>query len=531
MEMTGRFVASIALAGVLAGLATGGEGPAAAPAKAGAQKSALAPAPRFDVVEKTIFDLKNEMGSSRVTSRQLVEQYLARIAAYDRDGPRINAFITLNPHALDTAAELDAERRAGHVRGPLHGIPIVVKDNYATADMPTTGGSLALEGFETTRDAFMVKKLRDAGAVMIGKTNLHELAYGITTISSMGGQTRNPYDPDRNPGGSSGGTGAAVAANFAVAGLGTDTCGSIRIPSANNNLFGLRGTAGLASRDGIIPLSHTQDIGGPLARTVTDLALMLDATVGFDAADPTTSASKGHIPRTYLGVMGDSSLQDMRIGIVTSLFGSAPEDAEVGGIVRDAIDVMRHLGASVSEIAIPGYEELMQGTSVINAEFKFDLMDYLAQFPGAPVRTLDEILSRGLYHNAVDGVLRRANAVESRDSEAYRAALAKRAAARQAVVASMQAQGLTALAYPTLRRKPAPIGEPQGGSNCQLSPTTGLPAIGMPAGFTRDGLPVGLELLGGAFSEPMLLKAAFAYERESHPRRPPPATPSLVVGR
>jgi amidase len=531
MEMTGRFVASIALAGVLAGLATGGEGPAAAPAKAGAQKSALAPAPRFDVVEKTIFDLKNDMDSGRVTSRQLVEQYLARIAAYDRDGPRINAFITLNPHALDTAAELDAERRAGHVRGPLHGIPIVVKDNYATADMPTTGGSLALEGFETTRDAFMVKKLRDAGAVMIGKTNLHELAYGITTISSMGGQTRNPYDPDRNPGGSSGGTGAAVAANFAVAGMGTDTCGSIRIPSANNNLFGMRGTAGLASRDGIIPLSHTQDIGGPLARTVTDLALMLDATVGFDAADPTTSASKGHIPRTYLGVMGDSSLQDMRIGIVTSLFGSAPEDAEVGGIVRDAIDVMRHLGASVSEIAIPGYEELMQGTSVINAEFKFDLMDYLAQFPGAPVRSLDEILSRGLYHNAVDGVLRRANAVESRDSEAYRAALAKRAAARQAVVASMQAQGLTALAYPTLRRKPAPIGEPQGGSNCQLSPTTGLPAIGMPAGFTRDGLPVGLELLGGAFSEPMLLKAAFAYERESHPRRPPPATPSLVVSR
>jgi amidase len=536
--MTGRFVASIALAGTLAGLATSGGSPAAS---GGAQSSLSAlnhgllsahaqkPAPRFDVVERTIFDLTNEMDAGRVTSHQLVEQYLARITAYDRDGPRINAFITLNPHALDAAAALDAERRAGHVRGPLHGIPIVVKDNYATADMPTTGGSLALEGFETTRDAFMVKKLRDAGAIIMGKTNLHELAYGITTISSMGGQTRNPYDPNRNPGGSSGGTGAAVAANFAVAGMGTDTCGSIRIPSANNNLFGMRGTAGLASRDGIIPLSHTQDIGGPLARTVTDLALMLDATVGFDAADPTTNASKGHIPRTYLGVMGDSSLQDMRIGIVTSLFGSAPEDAEVGGVVRDAIDVMRHLGASVSEVAIPGYEELMQGTSVINAEFKFDLMDYLAQFPGAPVRSLDEILSRGLYHNAVDGVLRRANAVESRDSEAYRAALAKREAARQAVVASMQAQGLTVLAYPTLRRKPAPIGEPQGGSNCQLSPTTGLPAIGIPAGFTRDGLPVGLELLGGAFSEPMLLKAAFAYERESHPRRPPSTTPSLGV--
>jgi Asp-tRNA(Asn)/Glu-tRNA(Gln) amidotransferase A subunit family amidase len=374
-----------------------------------------------------------------------------------------------------------------------------------------------------------VRKLRDAGAVIIGKTNLHELAYGITTISSMGGQTHNPYNPTRNPGGSSGGTGAAVAANFALAGMGTDTCGSIRIPAANNNLFGLRGTAGLSSRDGIIPLSHTQDIGGPLARTVTDLALMLDATVGFDAADPTTGASQGHVPSTYLGVVGVSSLKDVRIGIVTSLFGSAPEDAEVGGIVRDAIDVMRRLGASVSEITIPGYDELMRGTSVIDAEFKFDLMDYLAQFPGAPVRSLDEILSRGLYHNAVDGVLRRANAVGSRDSETYRAALARREAARQAVVASMQLQELTTLAYPTLRREPAPIGEPQVGSNCQLSATTGLPAIGIPAGFTRDGLPVGLELLGGAFSEPMLLRAAFAYERETHPRRPPPTTPSLVV--
>src|SRR6185503_7282095 len=189
------------------------------------------------------------------------------------------------PHALDDADALDRERRARGSRGPLHGIPIVVKDNYATIDMPTTGGSKALAGFETHRDAFMVKKLRDAGAVIIGKTNLHELAYGITSISSMGGQTRNPYDPSRNPGGSSGGTGAAVAANFAAAGMGSDTCGSIRIPAANNSLFGLRGTMGLSSRDGIIPLSHSQDIGGPLARSVTDLAILLDATVGADDGD------------------------------------------------------------------------------------------------------------------------------------------------------------------------------------------------------------------------------------------------------
>jgi amidase len=508
-----RYLASLAVALVLAAL------------ELRAQRPTPPPSSRFDVVEKTIFDMKNAMDAGQVTSRQLVEQYFARIQAYDKDGPKINAFITLNAHALEAADALDAERRAGRVRGPLHGIPIAVKDNYATVDMPTTGGSLALEGFLTGRDAFMVRKLRDAGAVIIGKTNLHELAYGITSVSSMGGQTLNPYDPTRNPGGSSGGTGAAVAANFAAAGLGTDTCGSIRNPSADNNLFGLRGTLGLSSRDGIIPLSHTQDIGGPLARTVTDLALILDATVGADPADPLTSASNGHIPRSFLGVMGDSSLQDVRVGVVTTLFGNAPEDAEVADIVRQAIEVLRHLGAQISEITIPNYDELMAGTSVINAEFKFDLLDYLATFPGAPVKTLDDILNRGLYSTAIDTVLRRANAVETRDSESYHAALTKRDTSRAAILASMQTQGVTALAYPTLRRKPALIGEVQAGSNCQLSPATGLPAISIPAGFTKDGLPIGMDLLGGAFSEPMLLKAAFAYEREAHPRRPPRSTP------
>src|SRR5690242_1248486 len=206
-----------------------------------------APAATFDVFEKSIVQLLAAQRIGTVTSHDLVEKYLARIKAYDQDGPRLNAMIALNPKALDEADALDAERRAGRVRGPLHGIPIVVKDNYASADMPTTAGSLALAGFETRRDAFMVKKLRDAGAVVIGKTNLHELAYGITSISSAGGQTRNPYDPTRNPGGSSGGTGAAVAASFAAAGMGTDTCGSIRNPSSENSLWGLRGTLGLSS--------------------------------------------------------------------------------------------------------------------------------------------------------------------------------------------------------------------------------------------------------------------------------------------
>jgi Asp-tRNA(Asn)/Glu-tRNA(Gln) amidotransferase A subunit family amidase len=486
------------------------------------------PAASYDVFEKSITDLRLAMEEGRITSRQIVEQYLARIDAYDRRGPAINAFISLNPRALDDAAALDAERRTRGARGPLHGIPIAIKDNYVTADLPTTGGSLALQAFEARRDAFMVKKLREAGAVIIGKTNLHELAYGITSISSMGGQTRNPYDPGRNPGGSSGGTGAAVAASFAAGGMGTDTCGSIRIPAAHNNLFGLRGTMGLSSRDGIIPLAMSQDIGGPLARSVTDLVLMLDATVGVDPADAVTRESQGRIPKSYLGAVGDSSLGNVSIGILTPLFGTAPEDAEVGGIVRKAVDRFTSMGAQVSEVSPDGFNALLQGTSVINAEFKFNLLDFLATFPAPlPARSLDDVLTSGLYHTAIDGVLRRANAVESRDTEPYRAALVKRETARQTIATLLAQRGITALAYPTLRRKAAVIGEGQAGSNCQLSATTGLPALAMPAGFTDDGMPVGLELLGPAFSEPALLRIAYAYERVLQPRRPPASTPPL----
>ena len=251
----------------------------------------------FDVMEKSIGELQEALEKKQVTSRQLVESYFARIEAYDQRGPAINAFVSLNASALTTADALDRERATGKVRGPLHGIPIVVKDNFDTSDMPTTGSSIALATYRPARDAFQVARLRAAGAIIIGKTNLHELASGIVSVSSLGGQTRNPYDPSRNPGGSSGGTGAAVAANFGAAGLGTDTCGSIRIPASHNNLAGHRPSAGLSSRSGIIPLSLTQDVAGPLARSVRDVALILDATVGADPADPSTAASRGRIPQ------------------------------------------------------------------------------------------------------------------------------------------------------------------------------------------------------------------------------------------
>src|ERR1044071_490860 len=249
---------------------------------------APAPIEYFEVYEQSITDLQSAMSSGRVTSRGLVESYLARIQAYDQAGPRLNAIVMINPRAREEADAMDRERGDRKLRGPLHGIPVLIKDNYDTADMPTSGGALGLATLQPSADAFQVKKLRDAGAVILGKTTMHELAAGITTISSYTGQTRNPYGLDRVPGGSSGGTGAAVGASFAAAGMGSDTCGSIRIPSANQNLVGLRGAKGLRSRNGIMPLSSTQDIGGPLARTVTDLAIMLDATVGADPADPIT---------------------------------------------------------------------------------------------------------------------------------------------------------------------------------------------------------------------------------------------------
>lgn len=484
----------------------------------------------FEVHEQSIADLQAAQTAGRVTSRGLVESYLARIQAYDQAGPRLNAIVLINPKARDEADALDRERAAKGPRGPLHGIPILIKDNYDTADMPTSGGALALATLQPAADAFQVKKLRDAGAVVLGKTAMHELASGITTISSLTGATRNPYDLSRVPGGSSGGTGAAIGASFAAAGMGSDTCGSIRIPAANQNLVGLRGTHGLSSRTGVMPLSSTQDIAGPLARTVTDLAIMLDATVGPDPSDPITKEGVAHIPRTYREALTPDGLKGARIGVLRTLWGSAPEDGEVGGILRKALDGMKAEGAEVVDITVPGLDDLLRDSSVINDEFKFDLAAYLARQPNAPVKTLGEIVERGLHHDALDASFKLRNSPEKRETEHYRQALVKRRAARAAVLATLEEQRIDALAYPTLRRKPVVIGEAQSGSNCQLSATTGLPAISMPAGFTTDGLPVALELLGGAWTEATLLKYAYAWEQASKLRRPPFSTPPLVNG-
>jgi len=484
----------------------------------------------FDVHELSIVELQAAQAAGKVTARGLVDAYLARILAYDQAGPQLNAIVMLNPRARDEADALDRERAEKGARGPLHGIPVLIKDNYDTADMPTSGGTLGLAMLQPVADAFQVRKLRAAGAVILGKTTMHELAAGITNISSMTNQTRNPYDLTRVPGGSSGGTGAAIGASFAAAGMGSDTCGSIRIPAANQNMVGLRGTHGLSSRTGVMPLSSTQDIAGPLARTVTDLAIMLDATVGPDPTDPITAEGAAHIPTSYREALAPGGLKGARIGVLRGLFGTAPEDDEVGNLVRKALDGMKAQGAEVIDITVPGLDDLLRDSSVIADEFKFDLADYLAKQPNAPVKSLGEIIDRGLHHDQLDATFRLRNSPEKRETERYRQAFVKRRALRAAVLATLEEQRIDALAYPTMRRKPVTIGEAQAGSNCQLSATTGLPAISVPAGFTVDGLPIGLELLGGTFQEAALLKLAYGWEQATQPRRAPFSTPPLVNG-
>ena len=413
----------------------------------------------------------------------------------------------------------------------MHGIPIIVKDNYDTTDLQTAAGSRALAGWVPPDDAFLVTKLREAGAIIIAKSNMHEFAYGITTLGSLFGQTRNPYALDRNPGGSSGGTGAAIAANFAAAGMGSDTCGSIRIPASHNSLVGIRGTQGLASRSGIIPLSSTQDIGGPIARTVTDAAIMLDAIVGYDPTDPLTAASVGNTPKSYTDFLQLAGLHGTRIGLLTTLLGTDPADAEVASVVRGAVDEMNGHGVEVVYVTIPDLADLLtdraNGFLVLRQDFKFDLNAYLAARPSAPVRTLEEVLASGKFHPAVETNLRNSQAVESRETQEYFAHIVKRNVLREAIQKAMVDNRLEALAYPTIRRKANVIGEMQMGSNCHLSANSGLPAIVVPGGFTPDGLPVGLELLGRAWSEPQLIKFAYAYEQATRHRRPPDSTPPL----
>ena len=485
-------------------------------------------APPIEVTEASITQLQSAMTEGRVSSLQLVEAYLARIAAYDHAGPALNTLIRINPNARRDARALDAERKQGRVRGPMHGIPVILKDNYDTGDMPTSAGSLALANSQPARDGFVVQKLRDAGAIILAKSNLHELAAGITTISSLGGQTRNPYDPARCPGGSSGGTGAAIAASFATVGWGSDTCGSIRIPSAYGSLFGLRPTQGLVSRNGIVPLSSTQDIGGPMARTAADLAIALDVSVGYDAADSTTRVLQDRPLPRFETALDRNALRGARIGVFAPYFRDS--DAEIADTVRAAIAVMRAQGATIINLPVAEFDTLIANTRAIDMETKFNMEDYLRGVPNAPVKSVHEILEQGLFDRALEERFRIVDTVSSWDSDAHRLTLTRQGRLRVRMQFIMDSLSLDALAYPTMRQKPTLVGEIQAGSTCNLSAQSGLPAISIPAGFSADGLPIGLELMGRAFTDVRLVSIAYAFEQSGARRRTPSTTPALVRG-
>lgn len=503
------------------------------PIKSG--QRAVVPA-NFAVEETTIAAIHAALASARVTCVQLTQSYLKRIEAYDDKGPALNALIAINPNALEAAAQMDRlySSNRSAVR-PLHCIPVVLKDNYDTADMPTSGGSLSLAQSVPLQDAFVVKKLRDAGALILAKANMTELALGGSSLSSLGGQTRNPYDLTRTPGGSSGGTGASIAANFGVIGTGSDTGQSIRSPASAQSLVGIRPTRGLVSRRGVIPASTTQDEAGPITRTVEDAARALDVMAGYDSGDPITAFSLGKIPPTYVAFLDRNGLKGSRIGVLTDFFGSDSVHQEVNAVVENAIKKMTDAGATMPRIKIANLGELTPEIQLTEFEFKDAFNKYLANLgPRAPVKTLEEFITGGRFHNSIKGSLQAYQRVaDGLNSPQYKERLLRRNALRQAVMSVMAENRLDAILYPHQKRLVVPIGEEQVDRNGVLSNSTGFPAITFSGGFSVAtkaaplGVPIGIELLGPEWSEPILIKLAYAFEQSAKIRKPPASTPPL----
>lgn len=493
---------------------------------------------QFQFMEASISDIHRAMQSGKLTCRDLVQQYLDRIQAYDQQGPALNAMLYVNPKALEQADAMDKAFKRGVKLKPLQCIPLVLKDVFDTADMPTTGGSLALKGMQPARDAFTVVRFRQAGALILGKTNMHELALAGVTASSLGGQTKNPYELTRTPGGSSGGTGAALAANFAAVGAGSDTINSIRSPSSANAVVGVRPTRGLISRAGVIPVSFTQDAVGPITRTVADAAVMLDVMAGYDPDDPTTAFGVGKVPKTYTAFLDRNGLKGVRIGVLRTLFGSGPDHQEVNRVMASALEVLKNQGAILLEVDDPAFDTgmLASDLDVQKWEYKSDLNAYLKAQPNPPVHSLAELIATGNYHKpSLEKFLASAEAQQNGLNEPdYKDRRVKIDDLRLRLANALANDKLVALVYPQQKRLPVMIGDMnQAERNGILASLTGFPAITVPAGFSVPtataliGVPVGIEFLGQPFSEPQLLKIAYSFERATHARKPPQSVPPL----
>jgi amidase len=512
------------------------------PPVAGASNQNPAVAP-FELDEKTIAELQEAMKSGGLTARTIAEKYLSRIAAIDKQGPRLNSVIELNPDAPAIADMLDAERKTKGARGPLHGIPVLIKDNIDTADrMSTTAGSVALQGSIAQRDAFIAQKLREAGAVILGKTNLSEWANFRSTHSSSGwsgrgGLTRNPYALDRNPCGSSSGSGVAVSANLCSVAIGTETDGSIVCPSTTNGIVGIKPTLGLVSRSGIIPIAHSQDTAGPMARTVTDAAILLGVIAGVDSRDSVTQESNGKSFTDYTRFLDPDGLRGARIGVARKYFGFSDE---VDRLMNEAIEVMKRSGATIIDpvnlATSKEYED--SELEVLLYEFKHDLNKYLSELgPGAPFRTLKEIIEFNEKNRArempyfAQELFLKAEAKGPLTSPEYLKALEKnrRLSRTEGIDAVIAKDRLDAIVAPTggpSWTTDLVNGDHFTGGSSTPAAVAGYPAISVPAGFIH-GLPVGISFFGAAYSEPALIKLAYAYEQTTRHRRAPGFLPTL----
>jgi amidase len=520
-----RFLA----AGLSAGLAAAAlpASPAAAPVEE----------PAFDLNEATIADLQEAMQSGKATARSLAEKYLARIETIDRQGPALRAVIEVNPEALDLADALDKERRDKGPRGPLHGIPVLIKDNIDTADrMATTAGSLALVGAKPPEDAFLVARLRRAGALLLGKTNLSEWAnirctYATSGWSGRGGLTRNPWALDRNPSGSSSGSGVAVSANLCVVAVGTETDGSIVSPSSANGIVGIKPTVGLVSRRGVIPISHTQDTAGPMARTVRDAAILLGILAGVDSEDKATAAGDGKAAADCTKFLDAKALQGARIGVARNYFGF--HDA-VDTVMAEALDALKQQGAILIDPAeLPNMEQVGDAeTLVLHYELKAGLKAYFARLgTKAPVGSLKDVIAFNEKNRKKEmlyfgqNTFLKAEATGALTDKEYLNALetCRRLARTEGIDAVMDKHKLDALVAPT--EGPAWLtdlvdGDRSLGSSSTAAAVAGYPSITAPAGFVF-GLPVGISFFGRAWSEPTLLKLAYAFEQATKVRKPP----------
>ncbi len=497
----------------------------------------------FHLPEATIAEIHSAFQSGELTCRQLVGLYLDRIEAYDKTGPNLNAIQTLNPNVIETANQMDEAYQSSGPTGPLHCIPTLVKDQVETSDIPTTYGSAVFDGFIPERDATIVTRLKEAGAIIIGKTTMGEFATSF--MGSAFGVVRNPYDPTRNPSGSSAGTGAGIAANYAVLGVAEDTGGSIRGPASVGSLVGLRPTLPLVSRFGMMPARPTTDTLGPITRTVRDAAIMLDVIAGYDPNDPITAYTIGNVPDSYTSFLRDNGLIGARIGVIREpMDRNADPDSDdykkVRAVIDTAIAALEGLGAEVVDpVTIDDVRARVgriHGANVYETEQAMDR--YLGDHPNAPAKTVQDILLTGKV------VPRRAtrlmaNVGKTMDDPGYLSILKNKEELRQLVLKIMADEDLDALVYATFDHPPSVIAddvmtnpEPEGatalGNNRRLSPALGFPALVVPAGFTPEGWPVGLEFLGRPFTEGTLLRLGYAFEQGTQHRRAPHTTPALA---